>query len=490
MSKPRTKGAASRWHYTTDRDRLSNHPTLSEAFFARGKNDNQIINREKTAAQKRHWVRLTQSCNNSCLFCLDSDSHDGKFLSFKEVAEDLKQGIKDKAQRVILSGGDPTIHPDFIKIIKQSKKMGYGHIQVITNGRLFYYRNFLLKAVDAGLNEVTFSIHGHNAALHDGLTGVKGSFKQAVTALKHALNIKHLITNIDICVNKKNVKHLREILDYFINLGVYEFDLLQIVPFGRAWRNRAKLFYDVREAMPHISKALELKSDNRLHLWTNRFPAEYLEGNEDLIQDPSKLHSEMDGMEDEFRKFFNSGRMSCAGERCRFCFLEKFCAYLKKRRQEGSCSKQEINHIVLINKKTAPKILSGINKFESTKDKAVFSAKNHLLLSQSIKEDIDLREFFSKLIKLSDVKFQTIGIPFCFYPNGRHLNRKNGKLNFFSDSKHFNPHAPVDDFILNGYYVKSLRCADCKHFKKCPGAHINYIRNFGFKSLTPIKQYG
>ncbi|MBU3906574.1 hypothetical protein KJ812_04185, partial [Patescibacteria group bacterium] len=46
--KPRTKGVASRRHYTTDRDRLSNHPTSpsaknfwrlasSEAFFVRGK---------------------------------------------------------------------------------------------------------------------------------------------------------------------------------------------------------------------------------------------------------------------------------------------------------------------------------------------------------------------------------------------------------------------------------------------------------------------
>ena len=445
------------------------------------------ISTETVAAQKRHWVRLTRGCNNHCLFCLDSDSHDNSLISFQKIKLDLEKGINKGLLRVVLSGGEPTIHPDFLKIIKQAKKIGYQRIQVITNGRMFFYKGFLQEAIEVGLNEITFSIHGHTAKLHDQLTGIKGSFNQAIIALKNALLNKELIVNIDICINKKNIKYLREILENFINFGVYEFDLLQIVPFGRAWNNRKKLFYNLPKTVSYFKKALELSRDNRLHIWTNRFPAEYLEGFESMIQDPSKLHSEIEGMEKTFDEFLNSGKIPCAGKRCQFCFMEKFCAYLKNWKKKRNHSQKNNKSFIFINKKTASKILSDIKKLEASQDKIVFSVKNYLQLSQSIKEDIDLKDFFDKLSQLSNVHFKTQKIPFCFYPSGQHLD-KNDLISDFSCFKNkFNWNAFVNDFIINGYFVKSVRCQKCIYEKKCPGAHINYIRNFGFKSLIPQK---
>ena len=358
------------------------------------------ISTETVAAQKRHWIRLTRGCNNRCLFCLDSDSHDNSLISFQKIKLDLEKGINKGLLRVVLSGGEPTIHPDFLKIVKQAKKMGYQRIQVVTNGRMFFYKNFLQEAIETGLNEITFSIHGHTAKLHDKLTGIKGSFDQAIVALKNSLLNRELIVNIDICINKQNIKYLREILENFIKLGVYEFDLLQIVPFGRAWNNRQRLFYNLSKEVSYLKKALELSKDNRLHIWTNRFPAEYLEGFESMIQDPSKLHSEMEGMEKTFDEFLNSGKMPCAGKRCQFCFMEKFCSYLK-----NSETQKNDKSFVFVNKKTTPKILSDIKKLEASQDKIVFSVKNHLQLSQSIKKDVDLKDFFNKLSQLSKVSF-------------------------------------------------------------------------------------
>lgn len=445
------------------------------------------ISTETVAAQKRHWVRLTRGCNNRCLFCLDSDSQDNSLISFQKIKLDLEKGLNKGLLRVVLSGGEPTIHPDFLKIVKQAKKMGYEHIQVITNGRMFFYKRFLQEATEAGLNEITFSIHGHTAKLHDGLTGVKGSFDQAIVALKNVLLNKELIVNIDICINKQNIKYLREILENFINFGVYEFDLLQIVPFGGAWNNRQKLFYNLPKEVSYLKKALELNKDNRLHIWTNRFPVEYLEGFESMIQDPSKLHNEMEGMKGTFNEFLNSGKIPCTGKRCQFCFMEKFCTYLKNSQKKRNHSQKNDKSFVFINKRTALNILSDIKKLEASQDKIVFSVKNYLQLSQSIKEDIDLKDFFNKLLQLSKVSFKAQGIPFCFYPNGQHLDKDRPVLDSFYSKNKFDWSAFVGDFIINGYFVKSVRCQKCIYEKKCPGAHINYIRNFGFKSLIPQK---
>ena len=141
----------------------------------------------KGASEKRHWVRLTRYCNQRCLFCLDRYAQTGGVLDLGFIRRDLARGRKRGLTRVVLIGGEPTVHPEFVKIVGLARELGYTHIQTITNGRRMCYPGFLSDAVAAGLREVTFSLHGNTPALHDRLTQVPGSFVQAVSALRAAL---------------------------------------------------------------------------------------------------------------------------------------------------------------------------------------------------------------------------------------------------------------------------------------------------------------
>ena len=188
---------------------------------------------------------------------------------------------------------------------------------------------FFSRLSTRGVNEITFSIHGHNDALHDKLTGVMGSFRQATAGLRNALEIPGLIVNQDIVINKQNCEQLEEIVEYFITFGVHEFDLLQIIPFGRAWEERDELFYDMKKAMPRIKKTLAISRRPDVYIWTNRFPPKYLEGFEELIQHPDKLYDEINGRRDMFEAYLKKGKMmECRGERCGYCSLEGFCGDL------------------------------------------------------------------------------------------------------------------------------------------------------------------
>ncbi len=296
-------------------------------------NNNQ---RDLTAQVKKKWVRLTRVCNNRCLFCLDKNAQNGSHLSLAEIKKVFQAGRKEKAEKVILSGGEPTLHPKFIDIVKKAKKLGYTKIQVITNGRMFAYKKFLDQAINAGVGEVTFSIHGHNQRLHDKQTGVKGSFFQTLAGLAAALQTQGLIVNVDIVINKINIRYLKDIIEFYINSGVLEFDLLQVMPFGRAWDNREVLFYDIEESLPFLNEAFQLSRDPNLHIWTNRFPPEYLEGFEDLIQHPVKLYDEVGGRRDMFDRFLNNGKkMDCKGKKCSYCFLENFCKDVILLKEKG-----------------------------------------------------------------------------------------------------------------------------------------------------------
>ncbi|WP_083457082.1 radical SAM protein [Sandaracinus amylolyticus] len=300
----------------------------------------KVVSHEEAAHEKRNWVRLTFECNNRCVFCLDSDTHDGRMRDRDEVKQQILEGRKAGATRLILSGGEPTIHPSYVDFIKLGKLAGYTKIQTVTNGRLFQYQDFLDRCIAAGLDEITFSLHGPNARIHDALVGVKGAFEQESAGLRRAIATRDRtgrpIVNVDIVINRANVKHLKEMLDLFISWGVHEFDLLQVVPFGRAFtEGRTTLFYDLEEMQPYLREAFEYTKRPGMHIWLNRFPPPHLEGFEHLIQDPYKLNDEVRGRKEEFARLLATGEdLDCREKegRCRYCYLEQLCNHLYDER--------------------------------------------------------------------------------------------------------------------------------------------------------------
>ncbi len=288
----------------------------------------KTLSHESAAHEKRNWVRLSYDCNNHCIFCLDSNAHDGTMRDGRDIKVQIVEGRKRGADRLILSGGEPTMHPNFLDFVLLGKRAGYPKVQTVTNGRMFQYPEFLNRAAESGLDEITFSLHGHTAKLHDALVGTPGAFEEEVAGLKAALASGRFIVNVDIVINKRNVKHLPEMLETFVSWGVREFDLLHVIPFGNAWTEaREHLFYDLEENLPYLQKAFAFARRPDIHVWLNRFPPPYTEGFEDLIQDPYKLNDEVRGRREEFDRYLSLGeKLSCREpDRCKVCYLQSLC---------------------------------------------------------------------------------------------------------------------------------------------------------------------
>ena len=130
--------------------------------------ESTLLLKEKAAKQNRVWVRISAVCNNKCLFCLDSDAQNGNFIKEETVKKQIREGLKEACEnRLILSGGEASINPKFPQYIAYAKALGYDWIQTVTNGNAFADEAFCEKVFAAGLQEVTFSFHGHTEALHD-----------------------------------------------------------------------------------------------------------------------------------------------------------------------------------------------------------------------------------------------------------------------------------------------------------------------------------
>lgn len=288
----------------------------------------RMLARERVANVRKHWVRLVTACNSRCVFCLDTDTPRNVYLLEEDVRREIRRGRDQlNADKVILSGGEGSIHPKFIDFVRYAKEVGYSRVQTVTNGVMFSQREFYRAAVDAGLDEITFSLHGHTPELHDRLTGTPGAFHKLMKGMMRAVREGRVIVNVDVCINKQNVAYIDRIVDLCLSVGVREFDLLHVIPQGSAFENRKDLFYDPVEHLPRLQKVFRLNRHPNVVVWTNRFPVEFLEGLEDLIQDPHKMLDEVNGRRFQIRRYLDEGvPLECRDkERCQYCFIEPFC---------------------------------------------------------------------------------------------------------------------------------------------------------------------
>src|SRR5262245_9330965 len=288
----------------------------------------RMLARERVANVRKHWVRLVTACNSRCVFCLDTDTPRNVYLTEEDVKREIKRGRDElHADKIIVSGGEASIHPKFVEFVRYAKEIGYDRVQTVTNGVMFSKREFYNAAVAAGLGEITFSLHGHTPELHDRLTGTPGAFKKLMKGMIRAIREDRIIVNVDVCINKQNVPYIDQIVDLCLSVGVREFDLLHVIPQGAAFENRADLFYDPVEHLPRLQRVFRLNRHPNVVIWTNRFPVEFLEGLEDLIQDPHKMLDEVNGRRFQVRKYIDEGvPLECRQkERCEHCFIEPFC---------------------------------------------------------------------------------------------------------------------------------------------------------------------
>ena len=289
----------------------------------------RMLARERVANVRKHWVRLVTACNSRCVFCLDTDTPRNVYIPDDDVRRELGAGARScNADKVILSGGEGSIHPKFVDFVRYAKEIGYDRVQTVTNGVMLSKRDFYTRAVEAGLGEITFSLHGHTPELHDRLTGTPGRLPQADEGhdARHPRGSHH---------------RQRRRLHQQAERPVHRPDR-RALPVGRRARVRSPARHpagrgvrEPRRALLRSGRAPAAPAEGvprstaipNVVIWTNRFPVEFLEGLEDLIQDPHKMLDEVNGRRFQVRRYLDEGvPLECREkERCQYCFIEPFC---------------------------------------------------------------------------------------------------------------------------------------------------------------------
>lgn len=178
-------------------------------------------------------IALTEHCNLRCPHCIRDDVTTVRNLDPALIERTVAQACAlfgDVA--VSMTGGEPTLHPQWERIIASLHQRGVPW-RFVTNG---WHMRRLMPALDRyPPSAVRLSLSGGDEAVHDAERG-RGSFRRVLMAVA-LLTSRQIPTSLGFVVDRRDRHQLRQAADLAQALGVgIHFTLAQPVP-GSAARD-------------------------------------------------------------------------------------------------------------------------------------------------------------------------------------------------------------------------------------------------------------
>lgn len=157
--------------------------------------------------------QITDKCNLKCSFCNyhTSETDYLKLNTFANMDFDLFKRSLDEIKgypMVILTGGEPTLHPRFDEIMDEVYKRHF-LVFVVTNGTTLDHASWIDQA-----DFISVSLDGVGKD-HDDVRGLPGTFDTVVNGLKRATSMKKrplMFVNSVMATN--TYTHIGELVDY------------------------------------------------------------------------------------------------------------------------------------------------------------------------------------------------------------------------------------------------------------------------------------
>ena len=163
------------------------------------------------------YVELTMhfKCNLKCEHCMIEGTMD--WLR-PESMDDFERILAQNAQQglwkgLILTGSEVTLRRDLPELAHAARASGFEHVRVQTHGMRLAEEAYCRELVEAGVDEYFVSLTAADAASHDAITGVAGSFDRTLRGLENLEAFSGVVSLSNTVVTRRSYRQLPAVVD-------------------------------------------------------------------------------------------------------------------------------------------------------------------------------------------------------------------------------------------------------------------------------------
>jgi radical SAM protein len=196
-----------------------------------------------------YW-EMTNACDLACRHCRASAIAERSPLELtldegKQLLDDIT-GFGRPCPHVVFTGGDPLLRPDLVDLVEAATERGIGaSLAPAATGLLTREALDRLKA--AGVQNISLSIDGSTAVIHDGFRRVEGTFARTLESAQFAHDAG-LPIQVNTLITDETLPDLPQIYELMTTLGIMRWSLFYLISVGRG--------SDLREVTPAESERL------------------------------------------------------------------------------------------------------------------------------------------------------------------------------------------------------------------------------------------
>lgn len=187
-------------------------------------------------------VGITGRCNMSCQHCraaLQPKNHMPADQVLKVIR--FARQFSPPSKEIVLSGGEPLTHPDFVQILTMVRESGGDFVTLTTNGSLFTAEHLqLLKELSFERFMLSISLDSLDPAQHDAFRRHKGAFQAATRALRRAVDadVPGVIVSIRSTIRADQIGEMEGMVEYARSVGCQRISFSDVHPAGKAIKRR------------------------------------------------------------------------------------------------------------------------------------------------------------------------------------------------------------------------------------------------------------
>ena len=209
---------------------------------------------------KRCEMILTDNCNFKCPYCRGIREDFNGTMSLEDAKKVVKYWADDGLENIRFTGGEPTVYPQLLELIKYTKEQGVKRIAISTNGSA--PMNYYYKLIDAGVNDMSISLDACCSADGEIMAGgIPGVWERVVDNIKKISKVCYV--TLGMVFVEETMGTVNDVVRFGSELGVADIRVITAAQYNQTMTHLINIDQDLLNKHPILAYRVKNFKANR-----------------------------------------------------------------------------------------------------------------------------------------------------------------------------------------------------------------------------------